>query len=115
MRFQPCWPDIDVCRSHVTLALPLSYHGYGDPHGEEEGEVLSVGDAALPHRQALAGGEARLRHHRLRRGGELPPRSGLSRTVARIADVLTCPLSVCRLTWTTCTAWWPFWRRSESL
>lgn len=70
-RFQPFWPHVDVDRAHVLSALSLSYHGYGHPHSEEEGEVLSVGDAALPHRQALAGREAGLCHHRLRRGGEL--------------------------------------------
>lgn len=70
------------------FALPLSYHGYGDPHGEEEGEVLSVGDAALPHRQALTGGEARLRHHRLCRGGERLPPSLLSCTNCRCCTFL---------------------------
>lgn len=57
--------------SHVTLCHPLSYHGYGDPHSEEEGEVLSVGDAAFTNRQAFTGGETRLCHYRLRWGGEV--------------------------------------------
>lgn len=55
----------------MSLFVILSYHGYGDPYSEEEGEVLSVGDAAFANRQAFTGGETRLCHYRLRWGGEV--------------------------------------------